>query len=286
MWCLISFVMNKKRYFLTFNTLIVIILLALNNYIFINFPILDSALYILIVFTVSIGVYFILNKSLIDDIFNIDNTLKNKIEKTMHEINTPVSTIQINNEILSANITDKKNLERLQKIDKSCINLLKLYEDMEYYIKKEIDAVKTVSFDLKKLIYYCVDKYDDLKQNITIDVNVKSTIIATDKSGFEIVINNLISNAIKHNNTISVIDIYFNENILFISDNGEGINSQNIYKIFDRYYQEDKNARGFGIGLNIVKEFCDQQKIDIKINSSQEGTIFSLNLKNLIEEDI
>jgi len=278
--------MNKKRYFLTFNTLIVIILLALNNYIFINFPILDSALYILIVFTVSIGVYFILNKSLIDDIFNIDNTLKNKIEKTMHEINTPVSTIQINNEILSANITDKKNLERLQKIDKSCINLLKLYEDMEYYIKKEIDAVKTVSFDLKKLIYYCVDKYDDLKQNITIDVNVKSTIIATDKSGFEIVINNLISNAIKHNNTISVIDIYFNENILFISDNGEGINSQNIYKIFDRYYQEDKNARGFGIGLNIVKEFCDQQKIDIKINSSQEGTIFSLNLKNLIEEDI
>jgi len=278
--------MNKKRYFLTFNTLIVIILLALNNYIFINFPILDSALYTLIVFIVSIGFYFILNKSLIDDIFNIDNTLKNKIEKTMHEINTPVSTIQINNEILSANITDKKNLERLQKIDKSCINLLKLYEDMEYYIKKEIDAVKTVSFDLKKLIYYCVDKYDDLKQNITIDVNVKSTIIATDKSGFEIVINNLISNAIKHNNTISEIDIYFNENILFISDNGEGINSQNIYKIFDRYYQEDKNARGFGIGLNIVKEFCDQQKIDIKINSSQEGTIFSLNLKNLIEEEI
>ena len=136
---------------------------------------------------------------------------------------------------------------------------------MEYTIKKEIDKVEIVSFDLKKLVLHCVDKFDDIKKEINIKIDIEPVIITIDKNGFEKTIDNLISNAIKHNIKIKNINIGFKNNILSIADDGEGIQSQNIYNIFDKYFQSNDETDGLGIGLNIVKEFCDKHKIDIKI---------------------
>ena len=270
--------MGKKNSFLILNTIVIVIVLFVSNYLLYLF---DSFSWVVIVLVIIIctGLYFILSHSLINDIFEIDNKLKQKIEKTMHEINTPVSTIQLNSNILSSKLKDSKNIERLNRIDKACENLLKLYEDMEYYIKKEIDKVEIVSFDLKKLVIYCIEKFDDIK----IDIDIKPTLIITDKNGFEMVLTNLISNAIKHNKNSKNINIKFKDNILSIKDNGDGISTQDLYKIFDRYFKVDENSKGFGIGLNIVKEFCDKENIDIKIDSSKDGTSFNLNLKNIID---
>ena len=93
------------------------------------------------------------------------------------------------------------------------------------------------------------------------------------------------------NNAITLIPLFngpvigFKNNILSIADDGEGIQSQNIYNIFDKYFQSNDETDGLGIGLNIVKEFCDKHKIDIKINSSKNGTIFNLNLAKIIEAE-
>ena len=273
---------NKKKNFLIFNTIIITTILSFNSYIIYISDNFSSPSLTILAIIICVTLYFILSKSFIDDIFTIDDKLKQKIEKTMHEINTPVSTIQINSDILSSKITDIQNQERLTKINKACDNLLKLYEDMEYYIKKEIDKVEIVNFDLKKLLLHCVYKFDDLKNDINIIVDIESTIITTDKNGFEAMLTNLISNAIKHNTSISQINVNRYDNILIFKDNGEGISTKDIYKVFDKYFQGDEKTKGFGIGLNTVKEFCDKQKIDIKINSSKDGTTFSLNLKNII----
>jgi len=276
---------SKKKSFLVFNALIIFIILLINNYILYFLNDFNSWFLIGIVAFVCVILYLGLSKSLVDDVFQIDNKLKHKIETTMHELNTPVSTIQINTDILQTKLRNTKNLERLNRISKACDNLLKLYEDMEYTIKKEIDKVEIVSFDLKKLVLHCVDKFDDIKKEINIKVDIEPVIITIDKNGFEKIIDNFISNAIKHNNKIKNINIGFKNNILSIADDGEGIQSQNIYNIFDKYFQSNDETDGLGIGLNIVKEFCDKHKIDIKINSSKNGTIFNLNLVKIIEAE-
>ena len=51
--------------------------------------------------------------------------------------------------------------------------------------------------------------------------------------------------------------------------------------IFEKYFQEDSSKDGFGLGLSIVKEFCDKNKIAIKINTTDDGNIFCLDLKNI-----
>jgi signal transduction histidine kinase len=95
-------------------------------------------------------------------------------------------------------------------------------------------------------------------------------------------ITNLISNAIKHNKSITTINITLKDNILSVEDDGEGISTKDLYMVFDKYFQSNDDIKGFGIGLNMVKEFCDKEKLDIKINSSNIGTIFYINLANII----
>ncbi len=272
---------KQQRFFIIFNTILVFIILLINSYLLKFFQVQNQILYIILISLVSVALYFILSYSSISEIFSLYSKLKDKIQTTMHEINTPVSTIQINTDILSSKLQDEKNIKRLSRINQACDNLFKLYDDMEYYIKKEIDYVDIKSFPLRESIEDLVMQFDDIKQNIKINIDIDNTSITTDQNGFNIVISNLISNAIKHNKTISTINIILTNNILTIQDDGEGIESQHIYNMFDRYYQVNLNQDGFGIGLSIVKEFCDKHKIDIKIDSSTKGTIFKLNLVNI-----
>ncbi len=274
---------NKKRFFYIFNISIIILVLSINNYLINFFANFNSLFLTIIIIAICTILYFILSKTFIDDIFQIDEKLKEKIEKTMHEINTPVATIQINTEMLETKIDNEDNLKRLNRINKACDNLLNLYEDMEYYIKKETDNIEIVSFDLNEVLFNCIEKFNDLKKNIKITVDIKPIIITTDKSGFYAMITNLISNSIKHNKSIKNITIKLQNNILIFQDDGDGISTQNLYKVFNKYFQVDANSKGFGIGLNVVKEFCDEQKLDIKIDSSKDGTIFYINLKNIIK---
>ncbi|RLA74273.1 MAG: sensor histidine kinase, partial [Epsilonproteobacteria bacterium] len=68
-------------------------------------------------------------------------------------------------------------------------------------------------------------------------------------------------------------------NILYIEDTGKGI--KNPSKVFERFYKEQE--RGIGIGLHIVKKLCEELDVKIGVKSIlNEGTSFSLNLKNLI----
>ncbi|MBT4707927.1 MAG: HAMP domain-containing histidine kinase [Campylobacteraceae bacterium] len=274
---------NKKQFFLLFNIFLVLIVLAINNYALYFFDSLSSIYITIFITIISALIYYIISNSIIEDVFTIEKKLKYKIETTMHEINTPVSTIQINTDILLSKVDDDKNKERLNRINKACENLFKLYEDMEYYIKKEIDYIEISDFNLQDILNHIALQFNDIKEDIQINIKVDNSILKTDKNGFEIIISNLISNAIKHNDKISEINIILQDDILTIEDDGEGINSQNIYSIFDKYYQENQENKGFGLGLSLVKEFCDKQKIDIKINSSSNGTSFKLNLKNIIK---
>ncbi len=54
---------------------------------------------------------------------------------------------------------------------------------------------------------------------------------------------------------------------------------QNTGKIFDAYYQEDGSTNGFGLGLNLVKQLCDEEGVSIEVISNEELTSFSYTFK-------
>ncbi|MCJ8326655.1 MAG: HAMP domain-containing histidine kinase [Campylobacterales bacterium] len=278
---------KKKNFFISQVILLLFILilgLSINYllYSFFGFK-KENVLYISILsISTSLFFYLYLLKSILDPLFKSDDNLQKALKETLHELNIPVSTILLNNRMLEKNIKDEKNLKRLNRINLAANDLLKLYNNMEYKIKKEIDNIENEEFCLQELIFSSLNKFDDIKKDIHIDCNIATCVINCDKNGFEKAIDNLISNAIKYNNENRYIKIQLKDDILSIYNTGNIIQTDNIIKIFDEYYQENNVKNGFGLGLTIVKEFCDKNKIFISIKEDKKGNTFSLNLKNII----
>jgi signal transduction histidine kinase len=279
----------KKRNFLISNAIVVafVTLIVLNIHYFLVYFLgftQESFIVITILLMIAaVGLNFILSKPLLKPLFKSEYNLEKKVKETLHELNIPASTIQINAQMLQKTAQEPRNIKRIQRIYEATNELLKLYAQMEYEIKKEIDKIDYSEFDLKQLIQASLHKFEDIKQQINIDLNVPHVILNSDINGFQKVLDNLLSNAIKYNQNNGVIQLEFKNNILSIFNSGKAIETQNLFLIFEQYYQEDSKKKGFGLGLTIVKEFCDKHTIEIKIDSNKEGTTFFLNLTNILK---
>lgn len=230
-----------------------------------------------------IGLFWFFSYGVFETFFKTQTRLKTVVRKTLHELNTPVATIKINTKMLKKNEKDAKKIAKLDRIDKACSNLLSMYEQMEYSIKKEVHSIEKSRFDLRELVQESIKKFEDIKESITVYNEVAADItVYSDKKGFATVVDNLLSNAIKYNQQGGFVKFCFNDKTLIIQDSGKGIDTKNLFVVFDNYYQEDPVQSGFGMGLAMVKEFCDTHKISINIDSKEgKGTTFYLDLKDL-----
>ena len=119
-----------------------------------------------------------------------------------------------------------------------------------------------------------------LYPHISFRVKLEKTVIFNDKIGFSKVIDNIVDNAIKYSQKSISINIILENFILSIEDFGCGIDEVELIKIFDNYYQSNQNMKGFGIGLSMVKRFCDKNHILLNINSKVNvGTVVSLKIE-------
>jgi len=280
---------SKKRDFLISISIIftfcLVIILYLNYFFISKFGLnQDNFIYIIVpLIILGLAIFLSFSISILKPLFKSDEKLELSIKETIHELNIPVSTIKMNTQLLEKTIKDEKSLKRLERIKQASNNLLKLYENMEYNIKKEIDKIDKQEFFLDEIIKISIDKFDDIKKDTKILVDVPNVTVKSDINGFIKTIDNLISNAIKYNKKENpIVEISYKNSILSIYNSGEKIDTKNLFIVFDKYFQENPSNDGFGLGLAMVKEFCDKNKILINIETTESGNRFNLNLKNII----
>ncbi len=274
----------KKRHFLLTQIIIIIVLtistLITNNLLLEHIPINWIRFTIILIGVILL--YLFLSSSEIDDIIEGDKNLKIFVDQTLHELNTPIATIKANLLMLQKSNQQPKDQKRLERIKSATKNLQKLYRDIEYEIKDKIEQIDNVTFDLEELIKNSISKFKDIKKDIQIEANIPPKNITCDKNGFEKVVDNLISNAIKYNKKDGFLKIYMIENQLIFEDSGIGIDTKNLFIVFEKSFQENPSTKGFGIGLSIVKSYCDKYNINIKIDTKKEiGTKILLDLNSV-----
>lgn len=237
--------------------------------------------FILFLFLIIIFISFAIVSFLLFSSFQTNKTLDNLLRDNLHEINIPISVIKANTQMLKESITDQKSLKRLERIEKSSQTLYLLYNEFEYLIKKEIKPIESEIFDAKDVITQTIEQTKGLKQDIFIRQNLENLQIKADKMGFSRIISNLLTNSYKFNS--KNITLSLNQGIFSIEDDGDGMAEDVLLRVFDRYYQANQENNGFGIGLNIVKSYCDLFGISINIKSKPKfGTTIELNLKKLM----
>ena len=212
----------------------------------------------------------------------LDANLSQLSSEILHELNIPLSTIKANTTLLKKRSEDEKSLQRLERIEASSLRLERLYKELVYSINKEINPVKKEQFSLKKLLQERIGVFEAFDRN-SFSLTVEKIQLEADKIGFEKTVDNLLMNAMKYSDKESPIDITVRNNILTITDRGIGMDETQLLKVYERYYQADSKLKGEGIGLALVKAYCDEEGIDIDIKSKKEqGTSVSLNLDKLV----
>ena len=279
----------KKIYFYISSFILVfftiLLVLFLNYFLIFEIKIIENSLFFMVLLTLFGSLFFLLiSTKILKPIFQSEENIKNSIKNRLHELNIPTSTIKINLHLLKKDLTDTKSLIRLERIEKANESLSSLYNNMEYEFKKEFENIDLEDFSLFDALNNSLDKFEDIKKDTIIEVFVpKNIVLNSDYNGFIIVLDNLISNAIKYNSKENpYIKILFENSVLSIFNKGVGIDTKNIMLVFDRYFQENSQNMGYGIGLAVVKEFCDKNSIGINIESFEDGNKINLNLKSIL----
>lgn len=106
--------------------------------------------------------------------------------------------------------------------------------------------------------------------------------LRTDPIHFANIVSNLIGNAVKYSGESVKINVVATESYLKVSDNGIGISSKHIARIFDRFYRVPQKGDtypvgGHGIGLYYVNNICTRMGWTITATSRLgKGTIFTI----------
>lgn len=208
-----------------------------------------------------------------------------------HELKTPIAITQLNLETIQ-----KRKLEELQqnklitntlfevnRLNNLCNNILwaAQLEAGNYYTKNE-------EINLSDIVLGCIEEFKTRFSNREINLNFTDNIyINSDVLMMQILVNNLIENAIKYSAEYSIINIDLikdaNKIKLLVKDYGIGISDKEKINIFEKFYRSGneftRTTKGTGLGLYLCNKIVKKQNGKIVVlNNHPTGSIFTVTL--------
>lgn len=230
----------------------------------------------------------------LDILHGRENYRREFIGNVAHELKTPLFSIQgylltlIEGGVDDENIRDKY----LNRINKSVERLTYIVKDLDLITELESGNLKLeiYPFNIVALVQEVYDlleiKAENNQVKLRFDKNYENSIkVVGDIEKIEQVLLNLIANAINHSQrpatvTVAIQNIAKNKIKISIKDTGLGIKTEQLKRIFERFYRADKSRSrqqgGSGLGLAIVKHILEAHQQEIQVESTYgEGTVFS-----------
>lgn len=212
----------------------------------------------------------------IDQVKKMEQLRKEFIAQFTHEIKTPLA-------IINGNIDLLENVENIDKKDKyievinkeiAVINDLVLQMlDLSKLEAKAITLDKK-EIDLRELSEDIIDDYEQLlmDKKLKIEIQGEDVLIVGDRKRIEMVIQNYLSNAIKHAFINSTIKIKIKENEFSIENKGKQIDENRIDTIWESFVSDDQ--KGTGLGLAIVRNILELHEMSYGVYNLQGGVEF------------
>jgi len=218
-----------------------------------------------------------LNTSLtkLTDKINSDyKNLKEFTENASHEMQTPLAIMQSKAEtLLQSDNLNPDQIQQIKAIYQSTQRLSKLNKTLLLLSKIENRQFKDMqTIKVNDVIDKHLEIFEEFIENKKIKVEEKSTMeveIQGNPQLFDMVVSNLIGNAIKHNVMNGTIEILTSNLFISISNTGPAPKMASS-SLFERFKKESKSSNSFGLGLAIVKKVCDNYNWKIT-HSYQEG---------------
>ena len=197
------------------------------------------------------------------------------IQDTTHELNTPISTILTNIEMIETFSKEEKSTE-LKRIEIASKTLSRIYDDLTYLNLNHQYHRKIVTLNVSQLLeermVYFSSMIEAKRLETTVHIS-ENVLLQIDKNDAIRLIDNLISNAIKYNKTKGKLVITLTQKIFSVKDTGIGIKKEDMGMIQQRFKRAENSEGGFGIGLDIVNQVVSAYNAKLEIKSEfKEGT--------------
>ena len=204
--------------------------------------------------------------------------LKEFNENAAHEIQTPLAIIRSKSELLMQNKNlRKESIDLIKSINEATNRLFKLNQGLLIISKIEnqyYSDVKKIS--LRNVLTDCLDNYKEIMSlrhiRVEFDASSKAMVEMNDVLA-EVLISNLISNAVRYNIDKGFIRCHIDDRQLIISNSGLPL-TVDPELLFKRFYKGTDNPQSVGLGLSIVRKITDSYKM--KINYSNSGNIHEM----------
>jgi len=211
---------------------------------------------------------------------------KEFLRHTVHETNTPLSVILTSIELY--NMKNKKD-RQLSKIEAAAKNIFNIYDDLSYLVKKDQVTYPKIAIELNEYLRSRIDFFAEVAELSKLTIKfipfTSDTYVYFNETKLQRIVDNTITNAIKYtlaNEEIVIkIEVLNIEVDFSVSSRSKEIKDKD--KIFDSFYREEKNREGFGIGLGLVKNICDEENVNISLDSSDAKTTFRYRFKMMGE---
>ncbi|HOX82337.1 MAG TPA: PAS domain S-box protein [Chryseolinea sp.] len=230
-------------------------------------------------------------RSTLEELSERNFELDQLMYKTSHDLRSPLSSIM--GLVNLANLEkDGKNFHSyLNKIEDRIKKLDEFIKSMLSYAKVNRTEVEYSSVELETVALNCLHEleYLDNFSKVLFDLKIKGKeiLFRGDEQRIHIIFSNIISNAFKYFNpeVKSFLKIRINVNkhraTIEISDNGIGIKTEHLDKIFNMFYRATDRSQGSGLGMYIVKQAIEKCGGEIDIESTYGlGTHIKISLPN------
>ena len=215
-----------------------------------------------------------------------------------HELKTPLFTVQGYILTLLDGAMKDKTLRKkyLERAEKGVERLVYIVQDLDMISKFEMGDLN-LNFENFNIVQVTQNVFDLLemkaeKKNIILSFDnkySKAIFVSGDREKIQQAITNLVVNSIKYGKENGFVEVGFEvlnngKVIVRVKDNGEGIEKQNIPRLFERFYRVDKSGArtegGSGLGLSIVKHIIEAHNGKIHVQSEfNKGSEFSFTIE-------
>jgi len=221
---------------------------------------------------------------------NISNQKLQFFTNISHEIRTPITLIAGPiNKIIKSNKVDaslredvvliKRNVDRLYRIVNQILDFRRIDNDKMKLILRETDVVALTM----EVFDYFKGMAEEKQIRYEFKTDIREEFIYIDVNKIEQVLVNIISNAFKYSSKRGYVSVSIKDEgksfAIHVEDKGKGLTKEDIEHLFERFYTGNKSlgSSGFGIGLNLSKEYIDLHDGEIHVQSQPgEYTIFSI----------
>jgi len=227
----------------------------------------------------------------------LNDELDNFMYSTAHDLRSPLAS-------LSGLVQLAQFENRQPSIDEYFDRMKQSIERQEDFILQIVGYAKNKKLglvieliDLKELILEIFEshQFSEANRKISLEIEVRGNAeIFSDKGRIQIVFNNLVSNAIRYSDPQKkdrkikvVIEAGHREINIEFSDNGIGIESEHLDRVFDMFYRANIHSKGSGLGLFILKKTITRLHGTVSLESAPfVGTKFTIRMPNFRSKGI